>query len=69
MLLHPLGSSKNNVMVLAQIAPKYLLCLLITFVVLVRTAAAQEQQSALRGLERARDAAERLEYTGILITQ
>jgi sigma-E factor negative regulatory protein RseB len=69
MLLHPLGSSKNNVMVLAQIAPKYLLCLLITFVVLVRTAAAQEPQSALRGLERARDAADRLEYTGILITQ
>ncbi len=69
MLLRLPFSTKNNFMVLAQIAPKYLLCLLITFVALFGTATAQEPQSAVRSLERAKDAAERLEYTGILITQ
>jgi sigma-E factor negative regulatory protein RseB len=69
MLLRLPVSTKNNFMVLAQIAPKCLLCLLITFVALFGTATAQEPQAAVRSLERARDAAERLEYTGILITQ
>lgn len=67
--LHPSGNSKNKFMVLAWIARRYVLWYLIIFTGMAGTVAAQESSSALRRLERARDAAERLDYTGILVSQ